>query len=60
MFEEIAALCPEVEVLLPEIVSIPVPLWLVTHRDLHTSRRIRLVFDFLAHRLSSTAPTGRA
>jgi len=24
------------------------PIWLATHRELHTSRRIRLVFDVLA------------
>lgn len=29
-----------------------VPVWLVTHRELHTSRRIRLVFDLLAKHLS--------
>ncbi|MFB3111130.1 MAG: LysR family transcriptional regulator, partial [Gemmatimonadales bacterium] len=28
-----------------------VPVWLVTHRELHTSRRIRLVFDVLAETL---------
>jgi hypothetical protein len=27
------------------------PIWLVTHRELHTSRRIRLVFDVLAEAL---------
>ncbi|MEN8934249.1 MAG: LysR family transcriptional regulator, partial [Planktotalea arctica] len=27
------------------------PTWLVTHRELHTSRRIRLVFDLLAAEL---------
>lgn len=26
----------------------PMPIWLVTHRELHTSRRIRIVFDVLA------------
>lgn len=33
--------------LLPEF-AIPVPIWLVSHRELRTSRRIRLVFDVLA------------
>jgi DNA-binding transcriptional LysR family regulator len=32
--------------------SVPIPIWLVTHRELHTSRRIRLVFDTLADALS--------
>ncbi|MEM6709863.1 MAG: LysR family transcriptional regulator [Pseudomonadota bacterium] len=32
-----------------------IPLWLVTHRELHTSRRIRVVFDLLAEELSALA-----
>ncbi|MGK0361315.1 MAG: DNA-binding transcriptional LysR family regulator [Bradymonadia bacterium] len=32
-------------------VSVPVPTWLVCHRELRTSRRIRLVFDRLAQML---------
>jgi len=42
------ALVPDIEPVLPDLEPIPVPVWLVTHRELHTSRRIRLVFDFLA------------
>ena len=45
---DIAALTPGLEPVLPELDPIPVPIWLVTHRELHTSRRIRLVFDLLA------------
>ena len=41
-------LVPDIEPVLPHLDPIPVPIWLVTHRELHTSRRIRLVFDFLA------------
>ena len=48
-----AALIPGLEPVLPELDPFPVPVWLVTHRELHTSRRIRLVFDFLAEALSS-------
>lgn len=51
MMEEIAALTPGVELILPEFRPIPVPLWLTTHRELNTSRRIRLVYDFLAEEL---------
>ena len=29
------------------------PLWLTTHRELNTSRRVRMVFDFLAEALSA-------
>jgi hypothetical protein len=32
--------------------AIKFPIWLTTHRELHTSRRIRLVFDLLADHLS--------
>jgi DNA-binding transcriptional LysR family regulator len=49
---DIADLHPELERVLPSLPSIPVPVWLVTHRELHTSRRIRLVFDRLAEGLS--------
>ena len=52
MSKEIAALTPGLEPVLPELDPIPVPIWLVTHRELHTSRRIRLVFDLLAEAFS--------
>lgn len=45
---EIAALTPNVERVLPQMDPVEFPIWLVTHRELHTSRRIRLVFDLLA------------
>jgi DNA-binding transcriptional LysR family regulator len=47
MVEAVAKLTPEVVVAVPGIEPISVPVWLVTHRELHTSRRIRLVFDML-------------
>lgn len=53
MMKEFGARTPEVECLLPGLISIPVSTWLTTHRELHTSRRIRLVFDALAEALSS-------
>ena len=28
------------------------PMWLTTHRELNTSRRVRTVFDFLAKELA--------
>ena len=52
MAKETAALIPGLELVLPELDPIPVPIWLVTHRELHTSRRIRLVFDLLAEAFS--------
>lgn len=48
MTNELAAVTPGVEQVLPEFPPMPVPIWLVTHRELHTNRRIRLVFDLLS------------
>ena len=42
---------PLVRRVLPDHPPLPVPLWLVTHRELRTSRRIRVVFDHLAEAL---------
>lgn len=48
IWDEIASQFPEVEKVLPDQFKITFPIWLTTHRELHTSRRIRLVFDILA------------
>ena len=42
--------------ILPETFAIPIPVWLVTHRELHTSKRIRVVYDMLAEELPRFAP----
>ena len=52
MLEELAEACPDMQVLLPDAPIYPVPYYLTTHRELHSSRRIRLVFDFLVEVLS--------
>ncbi len=52
MVEAVGRLTPEVVIAVPDIAPIPVPVWLVTHRELHTSRRIRLVFDMLVEHFS--------
>lgn len=52
---EIARMTPDVEAVLPEALGIPVPFWLTTHRELHTARRIRLVFDLLAEAFGALA-----
>lgn len=52
MLREVAERTPEVVRLLPDLPPIPVPVWLVTHREMRTSRRIRLVHDVLAEALS--------
>jgi DNA-binding transcriptional LysR family regulator len=44
---------PLVRRALPAMDPIEVPVWLVAHRELNTSRRVRLVFDLLADELSA-------
>lgn len=39
---------PGIEKVLPSLPSLQFPVWLVTHRELRTNRRIRLVFDTIA------------
>ncbi|QDG78605.1 LysR family transcriptional regulator [Labrenzia sp. PHM005] len=51
MADAIAAKCPEVKPAFDNMEPVYFPIWLVTHRELHTSRRIRLVFDHLAEHL---------
>lgn len=52
MSDDIARRYPEMENVLTEIDPFVFPVWLTTHRELHTSRRIRLVFDLLAQHFS--------
>jgi DNA-binding transcriptional LysR family regulator len=61
MLQEIAERTPGVVRLLPDLKGTPVPVWLVSHRELYTSRRVRLVFDVLVEGLtrSSIAADGR-
>ena len=42
---------PAVVRVLPELEPLIFPIWLVAHRELHTSRRIRMVLDLLADEL---------
>lgn len=48
MADDVAKHSSRVERLLTEHPPIRFPIWLTTHRELHTSRRIRLVYDLLA------------
>ncbi len=43
---------PSVVQVLPDMPPLNFSIWLVTHRGLKTSRRIRVVFDFLAEELN--------
>lgn len=47
----------DIEIVWPDVDPIPVPVWLVTHRELNTNRRIRTVFDLLAEQLSAVQMT---
>ncbi len=51
MTREMADMTDGVEMVWPAFGPIPIPIWLVTHQELHSSRRIRLVFDRLAEGL---------
>ena len=50
--KDVAEMNPELELALPEFPPIRFPVWLAAHRELHTSRRIRLVYDLLVDELS--------
>lgn len=52
MLEVVGDAEPRVQRVLPELAPHPLPLWLTTHRELKTSRRIRVVFDRLAEALA--------
>lgn len=45
---------PLVQRVLPQLEPMMFPLWLVAHRELHTSQRIRVVFDLLSQELAQT------
>lgn len=51
MSVDVAKASPDIEVVLPDSEPIMFPTWLVAHRELHTSRKIRLVYDMLAEEL---------
>ena len=51
MMEEIGDAEPRVRRVLPDLPPLPIPMWLVCHRELRTSPRIRLVYDVLAQEL---------
>jgi DNA-binding transcriptional LysR family regulator len=43
---------PRVRQVLPELEPLVLPVWLVVHRELNSSRRVRVVFDLLAAELA--------
>lgn len=56
MTYDMADLVPDARLILPEFGPVPAETWLVSHRELQTNRRIRLVYDLLAEELSRPAP----
>lgn len=52
MSDDVAAHAPDMERILPDMEPIVFPIWLAVHRELATSRRIRLVFDLLVEYFS--------
>jgi DNA-binding transcriptional LysR family regulator len=52
MLREVAERTPGVVNLLPDMTPIPVPIWLVTHQELQSSPRIRLVEAIVAEELA--------
>ena len=46
---------PKIEKVIEDFVSLEFPIWLVTHREVQTSPRIRVVFDLLARGLGEAA-----
>lgn len=52
MSQTVGDAAPGMERVCPGMEAITFPIWLTTHRELHTSRRIRLVYDLLTKFLS--------
>lgn len=52
MMAAVARVTPDVEDAWPGFKGLPVPVWLATHRELRTARRIRFVFDAMAEALA--------
>ncbi len=49
--DQLAVAEPQFHKVLPDIQPFTGPLWLVVHKELRTSRRVRVVFDFLVDEL---------
>lgn len=55
----IAGLTPDLLHLFTDAEKIRFPLWLTTHRELHTAKRIRLVFDIISSHLVKIVQAGK-
>ena len=56
MSDRLGRAAPEVEPILPGMKPLTFPVWLVAHRELRSSRRIRVVWDVLEEVLSAPIP----
>lgn len=57
MSDRLGGAAEEVEPVLPDMRPLSFPVWLVAHRELRSSRRIRVVWDVLEEVLSADIPT---
>jgi DNA-binding transcriptional LysR family regulator len=55
IIDEVGDAEPLVRRVLADMAPIPVPAWLVAHREVHTSRRVRVVFDLLVDHFGQRA-----
>jgi DNA-binding transcriptional LysR family regulator len=60
IIEEVGDAEPLVERVMPTLDPIPVPMWLVAHREVQTSRRVRVVFDLLVEHFAPARRPVRA
>lgn len=56
VMDEVGDAEPKVRRVLPDLEPLPVPIWVTAHRELRTSRRVRVVFDLLAEALAQPRP----
>lgn len=60
MAEETALLLPELKRINVALKPISYPVWLIAHSELHTSSKLRFVYDFLAAELQGEAYSSRS
>ena len=60
MLEEVGDKESRVQRVMPHLQAIEFPMWLVAHRELKTSRRVRIVFDLLAEAFTGNSPETQA
>jgi len=53
--EKVGEACDDMEHILPDMEPMLFPIWLTVHKEIHTSRRIRVVYDLLSDYLKKHA-----